>query len=525
MSPRVQFIVDRTSKINDMRVYIHPSKMVSLNLADGAIIRIKSRKKEIIATVFKSNLSMPVSNIQISRCMRVNLMAYLGQIVLVEPAPPLTTAENILFAPISDTIKGLTGDFLEVLVNSPYDFNNLPIMPDFILPVYAFQRVIEFQVVQIQPTNSFIIRNKDDILIKNQSIDRTNQPSFQGKCYDDIGGLNAQITEIRKSIELPILQPPIYKSIGIIPYRGIMLRAPSGCGKSLLAQAIQNESPVHFEYIPGMDLLTKSAEDAAFILHKFSDRAIDKAPSIVFFDNFDLIASDQKYTPMLTDKRLHLALLATIDRLLSNSKIIVFGAAREGSNIPKEYFGSNRFAKTIDIPLPNYEAQVDILRCIARGFPFASTASLEHFIDPEEDYTGADIKFLVEKEFALKALEVVSKIETIHGDVIKIEDIPKVKIGHKRSSHKRFKSLDSQQPTDMFGAVQTEENADDDPFAALQHQKNIANDDPFAPSNSNYLDDPFAPTNNESNYYDPFTVVSPSSSAIGDDDNPFVLKT
>lgn len=54
--------------------------------------------------------------------------------------------------------------------------------------------------------------------------------------YTDIGGLDAQIQEIKEAVELPLTHPELYEDIGIRPPKGVILYGEPGTGKTLLAK-------------------------------------------------------------------------------------------------------------------------------------------------------------------------------------------------------------------------------------------------------------------------------------------------
>jgi ATP-dependent 26S proteasome regulatory subunit len=54
--------------------------------------------------------------------------------------------------------------------------------------------------------------------------------------YADIGGLDAQIQEIKEAVELPLTHPELYEDIGIRPPKGVILYGEPGTGKTLLAK-------------------------------------------------------------------------------------------------------------------------------------------------------------------------------------------------------------------------------------------------------------------------------------------------
>lgn len=430
MAPPVQqlnLIVNRLLDQTDFHVYLHPSKMDSLSLSDGSIVKIKFGSKSIFASAVRGDANLPISTIQMSRCLRINLSVYLGQVVSVESFTKCVPAECVTFAPIDDTVDGITGNLQDIF---SANLASLPLTPNFVIPVFTLHRVIEFKVLSCSPTNFVVVRDRETIIVKNQTVKRPEDtPRFDSICYDDIGGIEHQIRDLRASIELPLMKPVIYDTFGIQTFRGILISAPSGCGKTLISHAIRNESPLYYERIQGYDFLAINAEDAACIMRKYAEIAIQKAPSIVFVDDLDLIIKDQYINGKL-DKRLYLAFIAALDMMLLHPNIVVIGATRDLSLIPPPLKNVNRFGQIIEIALPGREKKTDIFLRKVRGLNIDTDTS-NKIID--ESKTGEDIELRVYEELISKALELASNNHNDDKEPIELGELATLEFGNSNS--------------------------------------------------------------------------------------------
>ena len=80
--------------------------------------------------------------------------------------------------------------------------------------------------------------------------------------YDDIGGLDGQIQELRETVELPLLKPELFQRVGIEPPKGVLLYGPPGTGKTLLAKAVAKETESVFIRIVGSELFKSTSAKA-----------------------------------------------------------------------------------------------------------------------------------------------------------------------------------------------------------------------------------------------------------------------
>jgi ribosome biogenesis ATPase len=79
--------------------------------------------------------------------------------------------------------------------------------------------------------------------------------------WDDIGALQYVRDELRMAVVEPINHPEFFERVGITNPAGVLLWGPPGCGKTLLAKAVANESNTNFISVKGPELLNKVTKD------------------------------------------------------------------------------------------------------------------------------------------------------------------------------------------------------------------------------------------------------------------------
>jgi len=109
--------------------------------------------------------------------------------------------------------------------------------------------------------------------------------------YADIGGMDIQKQEIKEAIELPLTHPELYSQIGIDPPRGVLLYGPPGTGKTMLAKAVANQTDASFLRMVGSEFVQKYLGEGPRMVRDVFRMAKENAPSIVFIDEIDAIAT------------------------------------------------------------------------------------------------------------------------------------------------------------------------------------------------------------------------------------------
>jgi transitional endoplasmic reticulum ATPase len=221
--------------------------------------------------------------------------------------------------------------------------------------------------------------------------------------YEDIGGLHEEIQRIREMVELPLRHPELFQRLGIEPPKGVLLHGPPGCGKTLLARAVANESEANFFSINGPEIMSKFYGESEARLREMFQQAQKNSPSIIFIDELDAIAPKREEVTGEVERRVVAQLLALMDGLGGRGNLIVIGATNRPGALDPALRRPGRFDREIEIGVPDKDARHEILQIHTRGMPLTEGVDLKKLAAMTHGYTGADLAALG-RETAMKAL-------------------------------------------------------------------------------------------------------------------------
>ncbi|HJX04865.1 MAG TPA: proteasome-activating nucleotidase [Thermoplasmata archaeon] len=213
--------------------------------------------------------------------------------------------------------------------------------------------------------------------------------------YDDIGGLRDQIVEVREAVEDPLLRPDLYKKVGIDPPKGVLLVGPPGTGKTLLAKAVAKQTNATFIRFVGSELVQKYIGEGARLVRELFDLARQKAPSIVFIDEIDSIGAKRLELATSGDREVQrtlMQLLAELDGFNPLGEVKIVGATNRPDILDEALLRPGRFDRIIEIPMPNFDARVDILKIHSKRMNLDDSMNPDEVGAKSEGATGADIK-------------------------------------------------------------------------------------------------------------------------------------
>jgi len=261
---------------------------------------------------------------------------------------------------------------------------------------------IKFLVVNSTPNQPVIITENTEVTLNSKAVEITDEkiPEIN---YEDIGGLREEVKKIREMVEIPMKHPEIFEKLGINPPKGVLLYGPPGTGKTLLAKAVANESEANFILLNGPEIMSKYYGESEKKIRDIFDEAEKSAPTIIFIDEIDAIASKREETMGEVERRVVSQILTMMDGLKSRGKVIVIGATNRINSIDPALRRPGRFDREIAINVPDKEGREAILKIHTRGMPLTKDVNLKDISSVTHGFVGADLEALT-KEAAMSVL-------------------------------------------------------------------------------------------------------------------------
>src|SRR3989338_30359 len=368
-----------------------------LGLTTGDIIEIKGGKgKTTGAIVLPSHPQDEGSNIiRLDGILRQNASVGLGDRVRITKAV-IKPAKRVALAPNQPSryAPGFDQYVKKNLIGKPLSKGD-------VLSVNVFGTSFPFAVAQTLPTGIVLINEATEVTLKEEPMKELGKIATIS--YEDIGGLKDEVQKIREMVELPMRHPELFERLGIEPPKGVLIYGPPGCGKTLLAKAVANESEAHFITINGPEIVSKFVGEAEERLRNIFQDAENNAPSIIFIDEIDSIAPKREEVVGEVEKRIVAQLLSLMDGLKSRGQVVIIGATNRPNSLDPALRRPGRFDREIEIGAPDKKGRKEILQIHTRGMPLKEDVSLDELASQTHGFVGADLQSLV-KEAAMKAL-------------------------------------------------------------------------------------------------------------------------
>ena len=241
--------------------------------------------------------------------------------------------------------------------------------------------------------------------------------------FRQIGGYEIAKRRIRAVVELPLSKPEIFARRGVRPSTGVLLYGPPGCSKTMFARAIATESNFTFISVKGPEVFTKYVGDSEQKIREIFRKARLCAPSVVFFDEIDSIATrrdnksdvgDRVLTQLLTEMDGVDTYRESPSSSSSSSSnpglsdhlqnlVVVVAATNRPDILDPAVLRPGRLDELVYVPLPDLQARRDILKISTSKMPLSSNIDIEKLAESTQGFSGAEIVLLC-REAALQGV-------------------------------------------------------------------------------------------------------------------------
>lgn len=254
-----------------------------------------------------------------------------------------------------------------------------------------------------------------------------------GMGYESVGGLEKAIQLMRELVELPLRFPELWTSAGVPTPKGVLLHGPPGCGKTLIANALVEETGAHVVIINGPEIMARKGGESEANLRQAFEEAQEKAPAIIFMDELDSIAPKRDQAQGETEKRVVSQLLTLMDSLKANSNVMVVGATNRPNVIESALRRPGRFDRELEIIIPDEDGRHEILKIKTKDMQLDPDVDLFQIARDTHGYVGADLQQLT-LEAALQCI----RSNIVNMDVDSEDPVPEEILDTLRVTNEHF---------------------------------------------------------------------------------------
>jgi transitional endoplasmic reticulum ATPase len=291
---------------------------------------------------------------------------------------------------------------------------------------------VPLKIADSEPGGTVVVTDSTEIEISERPAEQLSEATPEESTtpnvtYEDIGGLDTELEQVREMIELPMRHPELFQQLGIEPPKGVLLEGPPGTGKTLMARAVANEIDAHFTDISGPEIMSKYYGESEEQLREVFEEAAENAPAVVFIDEIDSIAPKRDDTSGDVERRVVAQLLSLMDGLEERREVVVIGATNRVDALDPALRRGGRFDREIEVGVPDKAGRTEILQVHTRGMPLAEGIDLDQYAENTHGFVGADIEQLA-KEAAMNALRRIRPELDLEQDEIDAKTLERLEV-------------------------------------------------------------------------------------------------
>ncbi len=415
----------------------------------GDIVELEGARKTvaIVDRAYPGDIGQSI--IRMDGLIRKNAKTSIGEFILIKKVE-VEVAKRVVIAPAKEgiTVRAspvifkqallgraiVKGDIISLggtkrrrttLSGSPF-FDDVSSMMEDVMG-FGFGD-IKFIVAETNPNKMPVIITEATEVVLNPEAVEVTEEEVPEVTYEDIGGLKEELDKIREMVELPLKHPEIFERLGIDPPKGVLLHGPPGTGKTMIAKAVANETNAHFILINGPEIMSKFYGMSEENIRKKFEEAEKNAPSIIFIDEIDAIASKREETRGEVERRVVAQLLALMDGLKSRGKVVVIAATNVPNILDPALRRPGRFDRELEIGVPNKDGRLNILKIHTRNMPLAKDVKLEDFASLTHGFVGADLSALAKEAAMIVLRRMLHEIKYDKDEAIPQEVLEKLQV-------------------------------------------------------------------------------------------------
>lgn len=296
-------------------------------------------------------------------------------------------AQDVDLAHLGEITHGFVGADLEALCREAAMICLRRIMPDidFALSSLPYEQIAKLEVRM----EDFLAALKD---VEPSAI-REVFVEVPDVRWEDVGGLSEVKRRLIEAVEWPLRYGHLFEQAGIRPPKGILVSGPPGCGKTLLAKAVANESKVNFLSVKGPALLSKYVGESERGMREVFRKARQASPCIIFFDEIDALLPTRSAgsSDSHVSERVLSQFLAELDGIEELRGVLVLGATNRVDMLDPAVIRPGRFDEIVEIPIPNQEDRREIFSIHLKKKPLAPGIDLSDLVARSDRFSGAEI--------------------------------------------------------------------------------------------------------------------------------------
>lgn len=254
------------------------------------------------------------------------------------------------------------------------------------------QAVVRFGKKQLNAAGFFEGDMDDEI---DEKIFFEDRPS---ETFDDVGG-QPKAREELETLAYSLRDPEIFRRWGTYPPRRVLLYGPPGTGKTLLTKALANQAEAGIFVVEMADVVHSLYGRSERFIQRVFERAREKAPSILYFDELDALAAHRQHADNVTSRIVNV-LLTNLDGMREkDDNVMVVASTNRLDAIDRALLRAGRFDVLVEAPLPDESGRGDIFKIhmrkalnrSGREDLFVADFDLEKLIKATPNFSGADI--------------------------------------------------------------------------------------------------------------------------------------